>query len=373
MIRSVFETLESRQLLAADLGVAITSTTLPDSLVVGAKSKPSQAVIAVSNADDAIDKSTKGNVVVTVGLKDGLGNVTPLGTRSLKASALSKTGSAAAKVKLVAPDTLAEGSYTLVADVAGGDVVPEDNTANNSVDGKAVAVEIANGDLFVASSTSFSGTAAVGDRGTVSVTVQNLGNVQAKGTGILEIVSTVNGTPTVLATVSRVKLNVKVGATVTLKAVAITAAGQAGVSVSATISANLTSTVLNDDPGNNAGAAGTITVTPPPASPFDASNLGSTIGFRTTQSGGISSAGFETGNWTDSNGRTGSYYITRGIASNGLCSIRDSNDVPIATFVFTFNDGSMKLGGKRLEFGGPQAGSTGSVQYAGGTVYFRKA
>ena len=371
MRRSLIESLESRQLLAADLGVSITSTTLPDSLVVGAKSKPSQAVIAVNNAGDAIVKSTKGNVTVTVGLKDASDVITPLGTKTVKASALAKTGSAAAKVKLIAPDSLAEGNYTLVASVDGGEVVVEDNTANNAADGKSVAVETANGDLLVTGVTSFSTTAAAGDEGTITVSVQNLGNVQAKGTGVLEVTSTINGTPTVIATVEKVKLNVKVGATVNLKPIKITVAGTAGVNADATIGATLTTTVLNDDVGNNAAVAGLVTVTPPPPSPFDASNLGSEIAFKTTQSGGNSIAGFETGNWTDSNGRTGTYYITRGVASNGLCTLQSG--VPVATLVFSFNDGSMKLGGKSLLFGVDQSAATGSVQYAGGTVYFKKA
>lgn len=370
MHRSVIESLESRQFLAADLGVALSSTTLPDSLVVGAKSKPSQAVVAVTNSGDAVEKSTSGTVVVSVGLKDGTGTVTPLGTKTVKASALAKSGSFSAKVKLVSPDTLAEGSYTLVASVDGGTAVPEDNTTNNSVDGKAVAVEQANGDLLVSAVTSLSGSVAAGTDGTVTVSVQNVGNVQAKGTGTLQIISTIGGVPTVLSTVENVKLNVKVGATKALKPVKIAAAGSAGVDASATISASLTTNVLNDNTTNNAAAAGNITVTPPPPSPFDTVNLGSTITFKTTQSGGNSIAGFETGNWTDSNGRTGTYYITKGAASNGLCTLQ--SDVPVATLVFTFNDGSMKLGGKKLEFGVDQGSAIGSVQFAGGTVYFRR-
>jgi hypothetical protein len=365
------ESLESRTFLAADLSVAIETTTLPDALVVGAKAKAATASLLVSNAGDAVDKTTKGNFAVSVGLRDANGVVTSIGTANVKASALSKGTPAKAKVKLAPPATLAEGNYTLVASVDGGTVIMEDGaTTNNAVAGKSVSVEQANADLMVAATTSFSGSVGAGSSGTVNVAVTNAGNVATKATGTLQVTSTVNGVPTVLATFEKIKISAKPGATVNLKPVTVKAQNLGEANVQATIGVNLTSTALNDNPADNIAPVATITVTPPPPSPLSAIGIGEQMTFKTTQSQNFNGTGFETGTWTDSNGRTGTFYITAGLASDGTCSLTDANNTPLAGLKFTFNNGKTKLGGKTFTFGVDSGAATGNVIVAGQTVYF---
>jgi hypothetical protein len=366
---SVIESLESRTFLAADLSVAFESTTLPDALVVGLKAKAATATLLVSNSGDAVAKTTKGNLTVSVGLRDANGVVTPIGIANVKASALAKGTPAKAKAKLASPATLAEGTYTLVAAVDGGTIVPDGNSTNNSVDGKSVNVSVANSDLSVAAATSFAGSVAAGTNGTVNVAVTNVGNVAAKATGSLTITSTVNGQTTTLLTVDKLKLNVKPGAVLNLKPLNVKAQNLTDANVSAAIGVALTSTASGDNAGNNAATPATITVTPPPPSPLSAIGVGDKMTFVKTEGTSFNGTGFESGNWTDSNGRTGTYFLTTGAASDGTCALT-SNGTPLAGLKFTFNNGKTKLGGTSLAFGVDAGSAAGNVVVAGQTVFF---
>lgn len=366
---TVIESLESRTLMAADLSVSIASTTLPDTIVLGVKSKATTASLLVANSGDAIAKTTPGTVSVDVGLRDGDGIVTTLGTANVKASTLSKPTPAKAKVKIALPAELAEGAYTLVANVHGGEVIPEDNTANNSVDGKAVVAEQANADLLVSATTTLTGSVAAGTSGVANVSVTNDGNVPSKATGVLQVTSTVSGVTTVLTTVEKVRLNLKPGATTNLKPVSFKAQNLTEADVQATIGTNLTSTALGDDASNNSADAATLTIAPPPPSPLAAIGVGEQMTFVKTDGANFHGTGFESGNWTDSNGRTGTYYLTTGLASDGACALT-SNGTPLAGLQFAFNHGKTKLGGTTLTFGVDPSAAKGSVEVAGSTVYF---
>lgn len=141
MTRAAIESLESRQLLAADLSVAITSTNLTDSLTAGVKKVPSfTAAVQVSVADGTVDKKTKGNVTVTLALHPSSGSDVTLGTAKIAASKFAK-GPVTSTFKFKQPATLAAGTnYTLRAALNTGTVIADANTANNTAAGKSVSV-----------------------------------------------------------------------------------------------------------------------------------------------------------------------------------------------------------------------------------------
>lgn len=97
MSRVALESLESRRLLAADLSVAITATNLTDTLALNVKKAPAfTASYSVSNVGTAIDKKTKGNIVVSLVLHPATGADVPLGTAKIAASKLAKAAATGA-------------------------------------------------------------------------------------------------------------------------------------------------------------------------------------------------------------------------------------------------------------------------------------
>lgn len=377
-VGALVEGLEQRKLLAADLGVSVVSTTLPNSLILGASNKPFIVQAAVSNLGDALVKNTPGTVGISVGLRDSVGTVTPIGSATVDAKRLSPNKTFRSSVKVTLPTSLAAGDYTLVAIAAptGGALAEESNTSNNTAAGKLINVSPANADIAVAATSTLAGTVETGSSGTAKAVITNNGNVDAKTKGTLELIATTNGVSTTIATVPNVSINIKPGKTFSSKPVKFSVSGSGTSNAAVTLGARFTPTtaLAGDNTADNSVTIGTLTVTPPPPSPFTSVNasvnLAGTITFKKTQR--IGARGFfnETGTFTDANGRTGTYVLVvvpSGVARRGI-ALTGSNGAPFLTG--NFSDSITGLGGKTLSFSTAVVGKSIGTLDALGTTFF---
>lgn len=141
---AMVEGLEARRMLAADIAVALTATTLPDSLVSSSKISPTRnATLTVSVASGTIEKSVKGNVRIDVILRPSGGNATDinLGSATVPVSALAKK----AQVKKITFSALKvappRGEYTLRAVLTVPTAVGDTNTDNNVITRSVVSAD----------------------------------------------------------------------------------------------------------------------------------------------------------------------------------------------------------------------------------------
>jgi hypothetical protein len=375
---ALVEGLEQRKLLAADLAVSIASTTLPNSLILGAATKPFVVQAAVSNVGDALVKNAAGTVGISVGLRDSLGTVTSIGTATVDAKRLAPNKAFRSSVKVTLPTSLAEGAYTLVAIATptGGPLAEETNTSNNTAAGKAISVSPANADIAVAATSTLTGTVATGSSGTAKAVITNNGNVDAKTKGTLELIATTNGVSTAIATVANVSINIKPGKTFSSKPVKFSVSGTGTSNTSVTLGARFTpaTALAGDNTADNSVTIGTLTVTPPPPSPFtsvnSSVNLAGTITFKKTQRVGARGFFSETGTFTDSAGRTGTYtmaIVPTGTARRGIV-LNNSAGTPFMTG--NFSDSITGVGGKTFTFSLTDPGNSIGTFAALGTTYF---
>lgn len=381
MSQSLVESLESRRHLHADLAVSIRSTTLPDSVLAGIASKPFIAQITVSNVNGEghpVDKDkTASTIPVTVALRSADGNVRTIGTATAKIPNLKDGASKNVPVKISLPADLASGTYTLIASVSPPSALEDTNPNNDTTNGKTVIASPANTDLALAATSSVSGAVATGSSAIVRATLSNLGNVAAKGAATLEIISTpTNGTPTVLATLPNVKFNLLPGKSFSSKPITVKLQGSGASALDLALGVRIASAtgLINDNPANNAATAATLSVQPPPPSPFTSANatvnLAGTITFKRTSRVGARGNFIELGTFTDSNGRTGKYdyrIVTAGIVRHGIVFSND-NGTPFMTGQF---NSAVTIGGKTLTFSTSSAGSAGTLAALGTTFHYR--
>lgn len=375
---NLIDALEPRRFLAADLNVALTSTTLPDSLIAGASSKPFILQATLTNVGDPLPKSPNSSIALTASLRDGQGALTTIGSATVDAKRIAPAKFAKAPVKLTIPSSLAQGTYTLVlsATVTGGSLAEETNTENNSASGKSVSVTPANADIALSGSSTLTGSVETGSAGTARVTITNNGNIPAKTKGTLELLSTVNSTTTTLATVSNVSINIQPGKSFSSKPVKFTVAGSGSSNISLGLSARFTPTtpLTNDNTSDNSASITTLTVTPPPPSPFTSVNgsvnLAGTITFKKTQRVGARGFFNETGTYTDSAGNTGTYtmsVVPTGTVRRGIL-LTNSSGSPFLTG--NFSDSITGVGGKTFTFSTSDPGNSVGTFDALGTTFF---
>lgn len=375
---AIVETLEPRQLLHADLSVAIRSTTLPDALLAGVAAKPYIAQITVTNAntDGHATERNAPRLPVAVGLRNDVGEVFSLGSSQANIPNLKAGASRNIPVQLRIPTNLPQGNYTLVATIDPPPAFEDPNPDNNTAAGKAVSAAPANTDITLVVGSSVTGSVASGSNAQVRVTLTNAGNVASKASATLEITATIGDTTTVLATVPNLRLNLQPGKSFSSKPVTIRVPGNPAGTTPVTLGARIASAtgLVNDNPANNAANGVTLQVQPPPPSPFtsvnNSVNLAGTITFRRTSRVGAAGNFIELGTFVDSNGRTGKYdyRITNLGTINAGIILSNDDDTPFMTGSFS---SAIALGGKTVVFSTDSAGSIASFNALGTTFFAR--
>lgn len=366
----MFETLEARRLLAADLAVDFKSTTLGNEVVVGVLPTLAKASVTVANIGTALAK-TDSNVTLKVFLASSGGTTYDLGSTVLKASAIKAVGKPT-NVNLVIPTTLPAGTYTLKVSASG----PADsNSANDVKILKTITATGANADVVVTGTTTLAGgSVASGTTGKATVIIRNNGNVAAKATGKIEILQTIGGTTTVIATMDKVAINLDKNKFYTSKPIAFTVTSASSTSVAATISARYTPSVAlaGDLLPNNTSTVASVSIGAPPASPLDGTGLPEVITFKSKKYFNIGGSGYEQGEYTVSGDRKGTFYMTVGTGvSNGYTAFTPTAGAILPSLVLHPNSGQPKWSSRKITFGVPQAGAAGYVEVAGKTVYYK--
>lgn len=363
------ESLELRRHLAADLAPTLVSTTLPDTVVIAAKTKPAAAVVNVTNTGDLLDKKNTANVVVSVGLVDASSNFTLLGSSNIKANKFATNKPVKATVKLAIPSGLAEGSYTLTTRIDTSAAASDEVTGNNTVSGKSVTVAVAASELFIVSGVpSFSATVEASAKGTMDIQIKNVGNTDAKAKGVIEITATDSSNNVSVIGSTNASLNIKKDATLTLKKVKITAPSSNGTY---TLGVRIASTTAFGDTafGNTANSialtvSGSSTGTA--EKPFPGSNLGNTLNFRNDTPFGIVEGGF----YTDQNGLQGLWANSPGRKDTFSLSVTAE---PQTSIQGTIKIAGNAIGTRTLIFGVSKAESVGSLTLKGSktVIYFK--
>lgn len=367
----VCEVLERRRLLHADLSVAIRSTTVPDGVLAGVASKPFVTHVTVSNAntDGHAAPTNAPAVPVTVGLRDSTGSVTPLGSAQARVPHLRAGASKNVPVKVQVPATLAPGTYTLVATIDPPAAFGDGVVANNVAAGKTISAALASSDLSVSVGSNLTGSVAAGSTALVRVHVTNSGNVAARSNATIEVTATTGGSTTLLATISNLRLNLQPGKTFSGRPVAVRLSGTPGQATAITLGARIASSsgLLNDNPANNVAAGETVTVQPPPPSPFTsvnpALNLAGRITFRRNARIGALGNLIETGTFEDANGRRGNYdFRTTSLGAVQVSLLLTTTEgFPLLSGTF---DRPLTVGGKTLVFSTDPASSVATFTWA---------
>jgi len=191
--RPVFEPLEARQHLAADLIATELTGKLPADLIAGERGRIPALGVNVNNAGNA---DVRQDIVVRLfASADGALDGTDFQLAEAPSRLRLRAGSARhipIKIRDVIRPDIPRGTYRLLAQVDATDVVVEDNPGNNVV---ASSGTVAIGPPFVnlTASTLFIGNdnaVTQGRRARVALTVLNNGNVTAKGNAGIQLVFT---------------------------------------------------------------------------------------------------------------------------------------------------------------------------------------
>ena len=191
------EPLEKREFLAADLVATELTGRFPQDLVSGQRARIPALGVNVNNAGNADVRQLVGIRLVASadGVPDPTDQTLTEQTRQLR---LRPGGSRHVPIRLrEIPATVAQGNYRLIAVLDTGNVVtPEDNEGNNSV---ASSATIAIGPPFVnlvVSDVTVGAPLARNRPTRVTLSVLNGGNVNARGTGVVQLTFTPVGAGT---------------------------------------------------------------------------------------------------------------------------------------------------------------------------------
>jgi hypothetical protein len=259
-VSPVFESLEQRRLLAADIVATEVTGKLPDDLVDGTRPRIPGIGVNINNAGDTAIKTPV--VVRLFASADGILDAgdTLLQEQTTKL-AVKAGGHKHIPIKLRdnVPN-LAQAAYQLIANVDATNVVPETNDANNTV---ATGTTVAIGPAFVnLTATDLTGKSNVrrGKPASFSLVALNGGNVTAKGTGSVNITFTPVGQQGGTAVAAPVKINVKSRKTGKLKGKVVVPAGLAAGQYTVTATLTTTTGFTDTNAADNTATAGPITV-----------------------------------------------------------------------------------------------------------------
>lgn len=203
---SMIESLETRTFLAADLAVDITASRLPSDLINGAAVQSSVSA-KVRNFGDPISRSAL-PVLLTASLRNDAGELTTIGSASVRVAGLSPGDSARnVTLRVTVPASLASGDYTLVITADPNQTQPDNDRTNNTATGNIVRVTDLRNDLIVTGTTNLDGTVEPGASGFVFVTLRNDGNKPLKSEVTVQVLLTSNGTTRTATTVSGIRIN----------------------------------------------------------------------------------------------------------------------------------------------------------------------
>jgi hypothetical protein len=192
-MRPVFEPLEARQHLAADLIATELTGKLPADLIAGERGRIPALGVNVNNAGNA---DVRQDIVVRLfASADGALDGTDFQLAETPSRLRLKAGRARhipIKIRDVIRSDIPRGSYRLLAQVDATDVVVEDNPDNNVVASSgSVAigppfVNLTVSDLFIGNDNAVT----QGRRARVALTVLNGGNITAKGNAGIQLTFT---------------------------------------------------------------------------------------------------------------------------------------------------------------------------------------
>lgn len=256
----VCETLEGRQLLAADLQAMEITGVIPQALVTGVVGKvPALGVNVTNVGNEDVRQSVSVQVLASL---DGAFDDSDIPISEKTINLRLKSGSSKhipLKLGLV-PGDMPQGQYRLLALVDSGRVITEDNEGNNSI---ATIPSVTFAPPFVdlrATNVTVSAPVRRGRPVRVALTVLNAGNVTARGTGVVNVVFTpvVPGAETPVEV--PVKINLKAGKTGFLRSRMMVPPTLAAGDY--TVTATITSTLPFSDsnPANNTATGRVITV-----------------------------------------------------------------------------------------------------------------
>lgn len=397
--RTPLESLEPRQLLAADAAVTYVSTTLPSQVVY--KSTRGGVVTAqLANLDSVKGPKTRFNVVVQL-VPAGQTQGRVVGTlRNQTLSTLSGTASRTLRIPVVLPGTrtpVDKGIYSLVviADPTNKLGSAADTLANNtsSSSGATTPFSVTVADPFtrlsvVNLSATFPTNAAPGSLGTATLSVRNDGNVTARGTLDLSFFGVSQGSSdqVQISDTRRIPISLSAGVTrVVAKNVRVTVPANTGFS-------NSTLAIVGRITPNSIGVPDTgteatrqdvapTTVTLPPVSRTDTAPLVPGLGNILTFTIGTTSPfgpidditrtrSESNGNVVDNNGRVGKYtwLYTAAIGQSpaqGLLTLTfpgNANQAPfIARYRFSFTSATpafTSLAGRSFTLGAANPDAT---------------
>jgi hypothetical protein len=206
------EPLEKREFLAADLVATELVGRFPQDLVGGQRARIPALAVRVNNAGNADVRQPVG--IRLVASADGVADAgDPTVTEQTTRLRLRPGGSRRIPIRLrEIPGAIPQGSYRLIAVVDTGNAVAEDNEGNNFV---ASTASIAIGPPFVnlvVSDVTVNAPLARNRPTRVTMSVLNGGNVNARGTGVVQLTFTPvgPGTPTDAPQMA-VRINLRAG------------------------------------------------------------------------------------------------------------------------------------------------------------------
>ncbi|HVT81830.1 MAG TPA: CARDB domain-containing protein [Phycisphaerae bacterium] len=269
--------------------------------------------------------------------------------------------------------TGSESTYTLVAKVTPTDFTDTDLTNNAQAAAGSVHASEAHVDLAVnAAGNSFGAFAHGGDTGTLTISVGNLGNIAAHGDATVTFYATTDSSlnagatnATAVKSLALHNLSINASGVTTAQKITIPLANP-NATVDLKIFARITAGtgITDSDTTNNDTLLATVS-TQHVDLPMDA-RFGNTIKFTSTSSfAGI----FDSGTFVTNTGLTGTYYFPYTTPYLALNSDVGSAYTPGYGITFTRN--GFFLGGKTYTFSFNPAGSVGTVNISGNTVYYK--
>jgi hypothetical protein len=187
---------------------------LPASVVGGAKGGKVSVAVGNAGTDAFAGNADVRLVASTDGTADA--NDTEIARQTVKLSLKPGAKPKAVKFAFNFPPGLADGSYTIIAEVDPANAVTE-TAENDNAAAAATPVTIAAPfiDLALAAPTGLAASVTAGKKSKLTVPVQNLGNILAKGTATLTLAASTDGTANgaIQVATANVKVSIKPGAT----------------------------------------------------------------------------------------------------------------------------------------------------------------
>jgi hypothetical protein len=270
-IGAVVEPLEARCMLSADLTGTIGAAIIPPSVISGSPTRITLPVVVLNSGDAAVPAGNFMSIAI-LARPEGTSGASDIPVRtlvSLNVSSLAAGSSRTFSTALTLPEGMATGEYSLVAEVDSGNAVDESDDANNEAVSGPVNVVAGARDLSATLGTfgSLPVSVVVGRRlaGSMSVVVQNVGNLQLSATQKVTVQIYARDTTTpdnpdiLLQTLANQWVgNLRAGASVTLYAQVNLAAGLPADDYQIVATVTPTPAMAEPDTANNTATLTTL-------------------------------------------------------------------------------------------------------------------